>query len=64
MNKGKRLKTVLRYAVLIFMILLASMGIAPITFNSREKFMDKEVRIEMVENADDEESEISLKEKS
>ena len=51
----KRLNKILRLLGLIGLILLASLGIgAPISFNTREKFMDYKVRIEQVDKKDDE----------
>lgn len=50
-----RVKKFLRLLGLIVIILLATMGIgAPISFNTRETYLDHEVRTEQAENKDDE----------
>ncbi|MDN5215380.1 hypothetical protein QQ020_25095 [Fulvivirgaceae bacterium BMA12] len=50
-----RLKKIVRILIWALFILLASMGIgAPISFNSRERYMDREIRIEQVEKKDEE----------
>ena len=57
-----RLKKFLRLLGLVCLIILASIGIGvPISFNSREKYMDYEVKIEQSE-IKDEESESELNE--
>lgn len=52
----KTLKAILRTLCLIFLILIALSGIGFIgaIFNTRERFRDKEIRIEMVDKQKDE----------
>ena len=53
----KRLKKTLRLLVLLFFILLASIGIGimgNIFSNNRERYHDKEIRIELNEKREDE----------
>ena len=57
----KNLKKMLRLLCLVFLMLIASMGVGfmgAIFPNNREKFQDNVVRIELVEKKEDEESEV------
>jgi len=59
----KRLKKFLRFLILAFIILLAAMGVGvPISFGSKEEYMDREVRIEQVERKREDDEEEELKE--
>ena len=50
-----RFKKILRILGLVFFITLASIGIgAIIPFNSREKYMNHEIRVEQVEKREEE----------
>jgi hypothetical protein len=51
----KRLKRALRLFGLLFLIALALMGVGGISiFSSREKYLDRQIRIELVEKKEDE----------
>ena len=51
----KRLKRALRLFGLLFLIALALMGVGGISiFSSREKYLDNEIRIELVDKKEDE----------
>jgi hypothetical protein len=62
-HEMNRVKKFLRLLGLVCWIILASMGIGfTISFNSREKYMDYEIKTEQSESKE-EESEAELKEK-
>ena len=51
----KRLKKAVRLFGLLFLIALALMGVGGISiFSSREKYLDNEIRIELVDKKEDE----------
>ncbi len=58
MNK---LKKIVRLVCLALLILLACMGAGFILPNNRGRFMNNEVKIELVEEKDDETDEMELK---
>lgn len=51
----KRLRRALRFFGLLFLIVLALTGVGGISiFSSREKYLDNEIRIELVDKKEDE----------
>lgn len=57
----KILKKALRVLALSFLIVLAASGLGifgVVSFNSREKYMDKEIRIEQTDKSRDEEDDV------
>ncbi len=51
----KRLRRALRFFGLLFLIVLALTGVGGISiFSSREKYLDRQIRIELVDKKEDE----------
>ncbi len=56
---SKKIKRILRLILLIFFMILASVGMAlPFNFNSRDKYMNNETKIELVERKDEDEEDL------
>ena len=60
-----RLKKILRLFCLVFFMTLASIGLGvPVSFNSREKYLNSQARIEQVETRGDHEDLVEVDEQN